>query len=141
MFKRSLSPAVCLFLAAMAASAQSSYVFQLAGVNGAATQLVGLGDDNFSRALTSANAMAGAFQVLATPDGKKFFIIAPGGIQSAPAPVPPSNVLTPLTTISGLSGTVTSAGITPDGKYLLVVTGDGPSSKDKTTSWSRSGSV
>ncbi|MCU1336220.1 MAG: hypothetical protein JWO19_1801 [Bryobacterales bacterium] len=121
MFKRNLSVAACVCLATMVvASAQTSYVVQVPGVNGTSTQIVGLGDDAFSRAFSSASGLAGAFQVLATPSGAKFFIVAPGGVQSAPAPAAGSTLLSPLTTISGIAGTVTSAAITPDGKYLLV---------------------
>src|ERR1700730_10001419 len=115
MSKRILSLAGCVCLASMAASGQSSYVFQLPGVNGFTTQVVGLGDNDFSRAVSNANGPAGAFQVLATPDGTKFFIVSPGGIQSAPA----NSTLSPLTPVNGISGTVATAGITPPGKYLL----------------------
>ena len=114
MFKRNLSLAVCLFLAALAASGQTSFVFQLPGSNGTTTQIVGLGDNDFSRTL-SGNGLPGTYQVLATPDGAKFYLVAPTGIQSAPAPTPPSTTLTP-TTIGGISGTITSAGMSPDGK-------------------------
>jgi uncharacterized protein (TIGR03437 family) len=117
MSTRIMSLAGCVCLAAMAASGQTSYVFQLPGVNGLSTQITGLGDNDFNRFLSNANGLAGAYQVLATPAGDKFFVVSPGGIQSAPA----NTTLSPLTTISGISGTITSAGITPDGKYLLVV--------------------
>src|ERR1041385_5898461 len=119
MSQRNLSLAVCLFLAALAASGQTSYVFQVPGPNGTTTQLVGLGDSDFSRTLSGVG-LAGTYQVLATPDGSRFYFVAATGIQSAPAPTPPSTTLSP-TTIGGISGTVTSAGMTPDGKYLLAI--------------------
>ena len=80
MFKRNLSLAVCVCLAAMAAFGQTSYVFLVPGVNGIATQVVGLGDNDFSRVISDVvngtgptNALPGSFKVLATPDGRKFF--------------------------------------------------------------------
>ena len=115
MHKRSLSLAACLSLASMAAYSQSSYIFQLPGANATGTQILGLGDDNFSRAVSNANGPAGAYQVLATPNGGKFYILSSSGLQSASA------TLTSLTSISGIAGTINSALITPDGKYLLVV--------------------
>ena len=117
MSKRILSLAGCVCLATIVASGQSSYVFQDAGANGSTTQVVGLGDNDFSRFLSNPTALAGVFQVIATPAGTKFFFVSPLGVQAAPA----NSSLSPLTTLTGISGTVTSAGITPDGKYLLVM--------------------
>ncbi len=117
MFKRNLSLAVCLSLASMAAYSQSSYIFQLPGANATGTQIIGLGDDNFSRSVSNANGPAGAYQILATPNGGTLYIVSPTGIQAAPA----NTSLSPLTPISGIAGTILSAAITPNGKYLLVV--------------------
>ena len=103
MFKRNLSLAACLWFVSMAAFSQSSYIFQLPGANATGTQIVGLGDDNFSRAVSNASGPAGAYQVLATPNGGKFFILSSSGLQSA------SGTLTSLTSISGIAGTINSA--------------------------------
>ncbi len=115
MFKGNLPLAACLWLTSVAAYSQSSYIFQLPGANATGTQIVGLGDDSFSRSIGNASGPAGAFQVLATPNGGTFFIVSSSGLQSA------SPTLTSLTSISGVTGTINSALITPDGKYLLVV--------------------
>ena len=117
MLKGNLSLAVCLGLGSLAAFGQSSFVFQVPGASGTSTQIVGFGDNDFSRSASSANAPAGTFQVLARPTGDKFFIVSQNAIKSAPS----NATLSPLAAVSGITGTITTAGITPDGKYLLVI--------------------
>ena len=86
MVNRYLSLAVCVYLAAAtAAFAQSSYVFQLPGQTGLTTQIVGLGDNDFARIAGPGNGPAGATRVVATPNGSKFYILAPGGVFAANA--------------------------------------------------------
>ena len=112
--------AVCLYLASAAAAvAQSSYVFQLPGqaLSGNVPQILALGDNDFGRKLgPAANAgFAGANQVIATPNGSKFYIVGTNGVLSA------SSALGSVTPIpAAIAGTVNDAKVTPDGKYLLV---------------------
>jgi len=112
--------AVCIYLASAAAAfAQSSYVFQLPGqaLSGNAPQILALGDNDFSRKLgPAANAgFAGANQVLATPNGLKFYIVGTTGVLSANSAL---GSVTPIP--AAIAGTVNDAKVTPDGKYLLV---------------------
>ena len=116
MVKQRLFVTACAFLMATAAAfGQSSYVFQLPGQTSNSRAVVGWGDDNFSRAISSANGPQSSFQVVPTPNGNKFYILAGNGIQSANA------TLTTFTPIAGVTATVSSAIVSPDGKYLLAV--------------------
>jgi hypothetical protein len=119
MVKPHLSVAVCLYLTASAAVfAQSSYLFQLPGqaLNGGTPQMVGLGDNDFNRHVGPVNSPPGASKVVATPNGSKFYILAPGGVFSA------NSTLSAITPVGGISGVASTAEVTPDGKYLLVMT-------------------
>jgi uncharacterized protein (TIGR03437 family) len=116
MVNRSLSLAVCVSLAAAtAAFAQSSYIFQLPGQTGMTTQIVGLGDNDFARSVGPGNGPVGSTKVVATPGGSKFYILAPSGVFSANATL---SAIAPVTAITGAAG---AAEVTPDGKYLLVI--------------------
>ncbi len=115
----------CACLAAAgAAFAQNSYVFQLPGQTGLTSDIVGKGDDAFNRSL-SATGPAKSFAITANPTGTKFFVLAPGGIFSADA-TPQAGAFVSATfstpvPISAIAGAPTVALVTPDGKYLLVV--------------------
>ena len=115
MVNRFLSLAFCVSVAATAAFSQSSYIFQLPGQTGLTTQIVGLGDNDFTRIAGPGNGPVGSTRVVATPNGSKFYILAPGGVYAANAGL---SAITPLTAITG---TATAAEVTPDGKYLLVI--------------------
>ena len=120
MVKPHLSLLVLAHLAAVAAvSAQTSYVFQLPGSlqNGVPPQITGVGDNNFNRAVTSASTatLAGAFKVVATTDGSKFYIFTPNGAFSA------NSTLSTLGPLTAIAGTLTDAQLSPDGRYLFVV--------------------
>ena len=116
MVKQLLFVTACAFLMAnTAAFGQSSYVFQLPGQTSNSRAVVGWGDDNFSRTISTANGPQSSFQIVPTPSGNKFYILAGNGIQSANA------TLTTVTPIAGVTATVTSAVVSPDGKYLLAV--------------------
>src|SRR6185369_1036421 len=116
MVKRILFVTACAFLmASMAAFGQTSYVFQLPGQTSNSRAIVGWGDDNFSRSVSSASGPLSSFNIVPTPSGNKFYVLAGNGIQSANA------TLTTFTPIAGVTATVNSAIVTPDGKYLLVV--------------------
>src|SRR5436190_8853480 len=116
MVKRILSVSACAFLmASMAAFGQTSYVFQLPGQTSNSRAVVGWDDDDFSRTISSANGPHSSFSVVPTPGGNKFYVLAGNGIQSANA------TLTTFTPIAGITATVSSAVVSPDGKFLLVV--------------------
>jgi len=116
MVKRISFVTACAFLmASMAALGQTSYVFQLPGQTSNSRAVVGWGDDNFSRTISSNNGPQSSFSIVPTPSGNKFYILAGNGIQSANA------TLTTFTPIAGITATVSSAAVSPDGKFLLVV--------------------
>ena len=52
---------------------------------------------------------------MALPDRSGFYIVSPTSVQSASA------TLNNLTTIAGITGTVTGSGLTGDGKYLVIL--------------------
>ncbi|HEY2844060.1 MAG TPA: Ig-like domain-containing protein [Bryobacteraceae bacterium] len=115
MVKRNLFVTACILLAAStSAFSQTSFVFQLPGQSSNSRAIVGWGDDSFSRTTSTANGPAGTFQIIPTPSGNKFYIAAGNGIQSANA------TLTSITPIAGVTATVNTAAVSPDGKYLLV---------------------
>ena len=115
MLKRQLSVAICVWLAASVAAFGQSYIFQLAGPAGLTNNALGLVSNDFTHVVSTSGALNSTFQVVSTPSGK-FYIVAPGGIQSANA------AFTTFATVSGIAGNVLNAIVTPDGKYLLVVT-------------------
>src|SRR5579862_3044859 len=120
MVKPHLSLVVLVHLVAIAAvSAQTSYVFQLPGSvqSGLPPTITGVGDNNFSRVVSSAgtNALAGAFKVIATPNGSQFYILTANGVLSA------NSTLSALTPLSAIAGAATDAQVTPDGRFLFVV--------------------
>jgi len=115
MLKRQLSVAICVWLAASVAAFGQSYIFQLAGPAGLTNNALGLVSNDFTHLVSTSGALNSTFQVVSTPSGK-FYIVAPGGIQSANA------AFTTFATVSGIAGNVLNAIVTPDGKYLLVVT-------------------
>jgi uncharacterized protein (TIGR03437 family) len=116
MLKRVLFVTACVFLmASMAAFGQTSYVFQLPGQTTNSNSIVGWGDDNFSRTISSGSGPLSSFGIVPTPSGNKFYILAGNGIQVANA------TLTSFTPIAGITATVSSAVVSPDGKYLLAI--------------------
>ena len=116
MLKRQLSVALCAWFATSVAAFGQSYIFQLAGQSGTPNQALGLVYNDFGHFVNTSSAIGNAFQVVSTPTGSQFYIIAPGGVQSANA------TFTTFTNLSGIAGVVKSASVTPDGKYLLVIT-------------------
>jgi uncharacterized protein (TIGR03437 family) len=122
MVKTRLSLPVCAYLAAAGAIfAQSSYVFQLPGnaVTGQTPQITAVGDNDFSRQIGPASSVnyAGASKVIATLDGNKFYFVTSGGMFAAGKNTPKAP-----TALSAISGAVNDAELSPDGKYLLVIT-------------------
>jgi uncharacterized protein (TIGR03437 family) len=120
MVKPHLSLVVLVYLAgAAAASAQTSYVFQLPGSaqTGVPPQITGVGDNDASRMVTSASttALAGASKVVATPNGTKFYVLTANGVLSA------NSTLSGLSPLSAIAGRASDEQVTPDGRYLFVV--------------------
>jgi len=125
MVKPRIVPVVCLYLAiAVAAFAQTSYVFQLPGLaqSGQAPQVAGVGDNDFSRKLGPGNnaSYGGATKVVATPDASKFYFATPKGVFEAKVTTSDRTLSNP-TPLSAISGAVSDVVITPDGRYLFVV--------------------
>src|SRR5436190_22650910 len=114
MVKRILSVSACAFLmASMAAFGQTSYVFQLPGQTSNSRAVVGWGDDNFSRTISTNNGPLSSFNVVPTPSGNKFYILAGNGIQSTNA------TLSTFTPVAGITATVMSAAVSPHVNVLL----------------------
>src|SRR5581483_9698703 len=116
MVKPRLPLVLCVSLIAVSAAfAQSSYVFQLPGQTGLSTQIVGSGDDDFHRIVINQNGPSKASRIVATPNGAKFYILAPGGTYSANAS------LGSINPVSAIAAGATKADVSPDGKLLWVV--------------------
>jgi uncharacterized protein (TIGR03437 family) len=71
-------------------------------------------DENCPGPVIDATGPTGSSQLIAKPDGSKFYVLGSAGIQS----VDPS--FTAFRTINGIAGTPTSMAISPDGRYLYV---------------------
>jgi uncharacterized protein (TIGR03437 family) len=88
---------------------------QFQPANSSATSFQGFSaDGNCSTAAVTANGPIGLSQMVAKPDGTKFFLLGSGGVQS----VDPSFVN--FQAINGIIGTPTTMGISPDGRFLYV---------------------
>lgn len=108
---------VCLAMGATAVAQSSGYLFQLPGANVPGSRFFGfVYDANPFSPLVDKSGPLSATQVLAKPDGTKFYFIGSGsgGVQSI------DSGFNTFQSINGILGTVNAAAITPDGKYLLV---------------------
>lgn len=123
MSHRNLSFAVCVCLAAsVAAFGQANqgtgYLFQYAGYPSSSGQFLGYVATGNLNVSINTTGTAGLSQIIAKPDGTKFYLIGSGAtttsLQSA------DSSFTNFKSINGFGSTPTSAAITPDGKYLLV---------------------
>ncbi len=108
-----------LFLAVgFSAYAQpTGYLFQLPGANVPGSRFFAfIGDANPFTPLVDKNGPLSATQVIGKPDGTKFYFIGSGsgGVQSI------DNTFSTFRSVNGITGTATTATMTPDGKYLLV---------------------
>lgn len=113
----SLSAGVCLFV--MTATAPGQNLFLVPGtssVSGAGTVVSG----SSLASIGSFTAGAGAFQVVATPSGSKYYVIANSG--SSTVTVLDSNFSNPRS-LGNLGLQATAAAITPNGSRLLVLAG------------------
>src|SRR5690349_5535373 len=95
----------------------SGYLFQLPGPNVPGSRFFSfIADANPFTPFVDKSGPQSASQVLAKPDGTKFYFIGSGagGVQSI------DNTFGTFRSVNGITGTATAAAITPDGKYLLV---------------------
>ncbi len=120
---RNLSFAVCVCLAASflafgQANQGTGYLFQYAGYPSSSGQFLGYVATGNLNVSINTTGIAGLSQIIAKPDGSKFYLIGSGAtttsIQSA------DSSFTIFKSINGFGSTPTSATISPDGKYLLV---------------------
>jgi uncharacterized protein (TIGR03437 family) len=71
-------------------------------------------DGSCTTPAVNANGPTGVSQIVAKPDGTKFFLLGTGGIQS----VDPG--FSSFQALNGITGTPTAMAISPDGRYLYV---------------------
>lgn len=111
----------CLALGVNASGQSSGYLFQLPGANVAGSRFFGfVYDANPLSPLVDKSGPQSATQVLAKPDGTKFYFIGTGtgGVQSI------DGGFGTFRSVNGILGNPTAASMTPDGKYLLVGASD-----------------
>ena len=107
----------CLALGINAFGQSSGYLFQLPGANVPGSRFFAfVYDSNPFSPLVDKSGPLSATQVLAKPDGTKFYFIGTGtgGVQSI------DGGFNTFRSVNGILGNPTAAAITPDGKYLLV---------------------
>ena len=126
MLNRSIPLVVCLSAVAGVTVAQSiqgnGYVTEIASATSTAGQFQGflynvasIGSPTFSNSGPAATS-----QIVGKPDGSKFYVLGAGGLQTF------DPTFTTPKTVNGLSGTLTQAVMSPDGRYLLVASSQSP---------------
>jgi uncharacterized protein (TIGR03437 family) len=123
MLNRNVPLVVCLSLLSAAAFAQNpqgvGYAVEFASSGSGQFQVFPENAATFTKSSVGNTGPAGASQIVAKPDGSKFYIIGSTGIDSIdPAFTTPK-------AINGLSGSFTHAVISPDGRFLLVPAAQG----------------
>jgi uncharacterized protein (TIGR03437 family) len=111
---------ICLLFAAIGLQAQPTQqaqqnVFVLSGPSSTASTVTVFSSNPFSN-ITGFTAGAGAFQVLGTPDGTKFYVIANSG--SSTVTIVPNSFTNPRSI--NLGAQATAAAISGDGKRVAV---------------------
>jgi uncharacterized protein (TIGR03437 family) len=123
MLNRTVSLVVCLSVIAGAAFAQTSsnqgtgYIFEFANSAASPGQFQGFiyNTTALGTPVFNATGPTGSTpQVIAKPDGSKFYVVNTTGIDDF------NPGFTTSVAINGISGNITQAIITPDGRYLLV---------------------
>jgi uncharacterized protein (TIGR03437 family) len=123
MLNRNVSLVVCLSIFAGAAFAQSSnqgtgYVFQFANTTATSGQFQAFlyNSGSLGTPVFNTTGPVGANQVIAKPDGSKFYVVGSGGVDEF------NSTFTTPVILNGITGTPNSgqAIITPDGRYLLI---------------------
>lgn len=100
-------------------AAQGQSVFVLPGPNAAGSLALPF-SNQFSAVGTGFTAGSGAFQAFAKPDGTEFYIVGSSTTQTITSVQP--GFQNPVS-LGGLGAPATTAAMTPDGSYLLVVAG------------------
>src|SRR5215471_2034286 len=122
MLNRTVSVVVCLCAMALAAfgactpASTSRFVLQFPQLSSLSTYFQGFAADDACQGpvINVTTAPAGATQLIAKPDGSKFYIFGTSGVQS----IDPS--FTTFRQLNGVVGTPISMAISPDGRYLYV---------------------
>jgi len=127
MLNRTVSLVVCLSILAGAAFAQTSnqgtsYIFEFANTTSASGQFQAFvsSAQSLGTPVFNTTGPAGANQVVAKPDGTKFYVIGSGGVQDF------NPGFTAGAAVNGISGTPTQAVMSPDGRFLLVASTSSP---------------
>ncbi|MBV9401150.1 MAG: hypothetical protein JO062_24445 [Bryobacterales bacterium] len=126
MSNRSVSVAACLFLASVAAfgvctpATTARFVLEFPQLNSSGSRFQGFdADNNCQLAVIDATGPTNVSQMVAKPDGTKFYVRGSSGIQS----VDPAFASTSFHSVNGITGTPTAMAMSPDGKYLYVGAG------------------
>ncbi|MBV8845463.1 MAG: hypothetical protein JO307_21865, partial [Bryobacterales bacterium] len=123
MSNRSVSVAACLFMASVAAfgvctpATTARFVLEFPQPNSSGSRFQGFdADNNCQLAVIDATGPTNVSQMVAKPDGTKFYVRGSSGIQS----VDPAFASTSFHPVNGITGTPTAMAMSPDGKYLYV---------------------
>ncbi len=125
MLNRNVSLVLCLSVISGAAFAQSNqgsgYIFEFSSPSTASGQFEGFlaSGSTLGSPLFNNTGPAGTTSLVVKPDGSQFYMAGSSGLVSFN-----SSFTTPQT-INGLTGSLTQAVITPDGRYLLVASNQG----------------
>ena len=132
MMNRNASLAACLyFVTSLAARGQShqgtGYLFAFPGPGNAGSRFQGfLHNAKSFNPVIEGTGPAGIRQIIAKPDGTKFYALGGEALQS----VDPT--FTTFRAIDGITGNACVASISPDGKFLLVGAAQTCASSDAT---------
>jgi len=123
MLNRNVPLVVCLSLLSAAAFAQTpqgvGYAVEFASSGSGQFQVFPENASSFTKSSVGNTGPAGPDQMVAKPDGSKFYIIGSSAIDSIdPAFTTPK-------TINGLTGTFGHVAMSPDGRFLLVPAAQG----------------
>ena len=117
MYKKTIMQAgVCLSLISAVAHAQNFFVLPGANSPGSSVQVY---TSQFIP-LTTFQAGVAAYQIIAKPDGSKYYVISNAGSQTV---TEVDNTFQNPKSLGNLGTQATAAALTPDGKRLLVVAG------------------
>lgn len=111
---------VCLAAFAGSLSAQTQAVAILPGAQSTATTIPVISTDPFTPQLNISGVPAGAFQVIPKTDGTKYYVIS---AQAGGVTILNHNLAQPRA-LTGISGTPSKAAISPDGRILVVISGN-----------------
>jgi uncharacterized protein (TIGR03437 family) len=88
--------------------------------NSSGTQFQGFAaDDNCPNPVITGTGPANVRQMVAKPDGTRFYTLGSGGVQS----IDPAFASTSFHPVNGITGTPTAMAMSPDGRYLYIGAG------------------